>query len=631
MPAGGSVRPGRRGRPSRRRSRRWLAAAGSLLAVLVSACATLPGNSSVQQVRVASRAGAPDQGTLQMIPVPPQPDWYSGQVVTGFLAALASFKSDPQVAREYLTGPGSSTWDPQPGVVVLSRPLSMQEVKSPNNSSAGLQNANLIMATGTEVASLTSNGQYLTDDPAQSVSYAFNMLYFGPSVGWRISISPQLHLSAPAAPLIPLLITQQDFDSLYTPRNLYFLAASSHSLVPDPVLVPVQATSVDLARQLVSALRSSPAGWLETAVTTAFPVNTPPPQVTIAAGTATVNLSGAAAAVGKQALQQMLAQVLWTLTSSSSQQQQPIAQSVQLAVNGVVKASASAPAGCCGPQGSIAGYVVPEPQRDAPLYTIAAHGVINQLTISPGGSLSISPATGEAGLRGPALSRIAVSPDGRYIAAITQSGNAVYYGSLASAKLTEWSEGGGYTSVSWDDQDNLWVAGPPQQVWQLPLGGPPTALSLQHVPQTQGALSQFQIAPDGVRYAIIVNQPDGKGPELQIGAITYTSGGAVASQPQVTIGVGVSDPTDVSWYDANNLIVLSGSPADPQLWEVPVDNQQSSTSTLPTEPGAQSVSAAGPGNPIVEGLEGGRLALIGIGGGEHTINTNVGLDPTYPS
>jgi Lipoprotein LpqB beta-propeller domain/Sporulation and spore germination len=625
MPAGGSVRPGRRGRRSR-----WLAAAGSLLAVLVSACATLPGNSSVQQVRVASRAGAPDQGTLQMIPVPPQPDWYSGQVVTGFLAALASFKSDPQVAREYLTGPGSSTWNPQPGVVVLNRPLSMQEVKSPNNSSAGLQNANLTMATGTKVASLTSNGQYLTDDPGQSVSYAFNMVYFGPSVGWRISISPQLHLRFPAAPLIPLLITQQDFDSLYTPRNLYFLAPSSHSLVPDPVLVPVQATSVDLADQLVSALRSSPAGWLNTTVTTAFPVNTPPPQVSIAAGTATVNLSGLAAAVGKQALQQMLAQVLWTLTSSSSQQQQPIVQSVQLAVNGVVKASASA--GCCGPQGSIGGYTVPEPLRDAPLFSIAAHGVISELTLSQGGSLSISPATGEAGARGPALSRIAVSPDGRYIAAITRSRKAVYYGPLTvGAKLTPWSEGGGYTSVSWDDQDNLWVAGPPQQVWRLPLGGTPTALSLQHVPQTQGALSQFQIAPDGVRYAIIVNQPDGKGPELQIGAITYLNGAAVASQQQETIGVGVTDPTDVSWYDANNLVVLSGSPADPQLWEVPVDNQQSSTSTLPTEPGAQSVSAAGPGNPIVEGLEGGRLALIGTGGGEHTINTNVGLDPTYPS
>jgi hypothetical protein len=618
-----SVRAGRRGHRSR-----WLALAVSLLAVLVSACATLPGNSSVQQVRVASRAGAPYQGTLQMIPVPPQPDWYSGQVVTGFLAALASFKSDPQIAREYLTGPGSATWNPQPGVVVLSRPLSMQEVKSPNNSSAGLQNANLIMATGTEVASLTSNGQYLTDEPAQPVQYDFNMVYFGPNVGWRISISPQLHLAFPTAPSIPLLITQQDFDSLYTPRNLYFLAASSNSLVPDPVLVPVQATSVDLARQLVAALRTSPAGWLNTAVTTAFPVNTPPPQVSIAAGTATVNLTGGAADVGKQALQQMLAQVLWTLTSSTSAQQQPIAQSVQLAVNGVVKASASA--GCCGPQGSIAGYAVPQPLRDAPLYSIGAHGVINEVTIS-GGSVAISPATGEAGARGPALSRIAVSPDGRYIAAITQSGNAVYYGLLSSHKLTTWSEGGPYTSVSWDDQDTLWVAGPPQQVWRLPLGGPPTALSLQHLPQNQEALSQFQIAPDGVRYAIIVKQLDGKSPELQIGAITYTNGGAVASQPQVTIGVGVSDPTDVSWYDANNLVVLSGSPADPQLWEVPVDNQLSSTSTLPTEPGAQSVSAAGSGNPIVEGLEGGRLALIGAAGGEHTINTNIGQDPTYPS
>jgi Lipoprotein LpqB beta-propeller domain/Sporulation and spore germination len=612
MRAGGSARRlPRRGRPGAgaRARRRWLPVAASLLAALVSACATLPGNSSVQDVRPASEPGGAGQANLQMIPLPPQPDWTSSEVVNGFLAALVSFDGNPQAVRRYLVG-ASSTWNPSPGVVILNQAPLVRETKSPNGS-VGEQNA-LVTASSTQMAGLTANGQYLTEKPYQQVSYTFDLVNLGPGVGWRIN-----------APTIPLLVTQQDFGSLYTPRNLYFLANSGQSLVPDPVFVPVRATSVDLANQLVSALLSGPAGWLSGTVTTAFPVSTEPPDVTIEAGTATVNLTGPAAALGETGRQQLLGQVFWTLTSPSYAP--PIVQRVQLDVNGVVKASAGV--------GSSLRYTVPEPSPGSPLYVIGAHGAIDRGVASPDGSVSLSAAPVATGASGP-FSRIAISPDGKYIAAITQSHNAVYYGPLGGgAKLTRWSEGGGYTSVSWDEQDNLWVAAPPTQVWLLPARGGAdtvnnvTAVNLQTLQQSGESLSQFQIAPDGVRYAIIVNQPGGGSPKLQVGAIAYTNGGAVASQPQVTItAAGIADPTDVSWYDADNLTVLSGSPADPQVWEESVDNE--SWSSIATEPGAESVSAAGPGNPIIEGLAGGKLALIG--GGEHTIDTNVGLDPTYP-
>jgi hypothetical protein len=603
MPAGGSVR-----------RRRWLPVAASLLALVVSACATLPGNSSVQTVRVASQAGGPNQANLQMIPVPPQPGWLAYEVVSGFLASLASFPSDPQAVRQYIAGSAAATWHPARNtVVILGGQPATQEMKSPNSSSVAEQSAEVVTATGLEVADLASNGQYVTDKPGKQVRYTFNLVYFGPNVGWRIS-----------DPIIPMLLTQQDFTSLYTPRNLYFVADGSRSLVPDPVFVPVQATSGDLASQLVSALLGSPRTWLETTVTTAFPLDTPPPQVTLGGGTATVELSGPAAAAGKAALAQMLAQVYWTLTSRSYGQQ-PIAQNVQLDVNGVVKASA----GCCAGTAAT-GYTVPGTAPGAPLYSIAAHGVILQMTLQAGGSVLVSSAPGPAGQTGPALSSVAVSPDGKYVAAITASHDAVWYGQLANgAKLTRWSEGGGYASISWDDQDDLWVAAPPQQVWLLPFNGRNILpLTLQGLQPGGETMSQFQIAPDGVRYAIIVSRPGVKSPQLQVGAITYANGGAVASQAQVAIGAGITDPTDLTWYDADNLIVLAGSPTDPQLWEVPVDSE--SSSSVVTAPGAESVTAAGPGNPIVEGLANGRMALTSINGDETTIPGNFGLDPTYP-
>jgi hypothetical protein len=96
----------------------------------------------------------------------------------------------------------------------------------------------------------------------------------------------------------------------------------------------------------------------------------------------------------------------------------------------------------------------------------------------------------------------------------------------------------------------------------------------------------------------------------------------------VAIGAGIIDPTDLTWYDADNLIVLAGSRTDPQLWEVPVDSE--SSAPVVTAPGAQSVTAAGPGNRIVEGLANGRIALTSINGDETTIPGSFGLDPTYP-
>ena len=254
-------------------------------------------------------------------------------------------------------------------------------------------------------------------------------------------------------------------------------------------------------------------------------------------------------------------------------------------------------------------------------------GVIDKLTVGLHGSVQTGPAPGQAGLPGPAFSRIAVSPDGKYVAAITQSGGAVYYGPLTpTGKLTEWPEGGGYTSISWDTQDNLWISGPPQQVWRLQLNGVGTALSLQSV--SQDTLDDFQIAPDGVRYAIIVTPPGGHGAELQIGALTYRFGAAVADVPQLAIGTSITNPKTVSWYDADDLIVLSGSRTDPQIWEVPVDNE--APTAVATEPGVQSVTAAGDDNPVVQGLAGGTLALPRPGGSEPPLQSNVGLAPTYP-
>jgi hypothetical protein len=141
-------------------------------------------------------------------------------------------------------------------------------------------------------------------------------------------------------------------------------------------------------------------------------------------------------------------------------------------------------------------------------------------------------------------------------------------------------------------------------------------------------VSQLRVAPDGVRVAMIVHSPAWNGPHLLLAAIQRVPGGVVALGPTVPTGDDVSNPTQLTWYDADNLIVLSRSPTGPQLHEVPVNG--GSSTALITAPGTQSISAAGPANPLVAGLAGGQLALASSLNGTWVTQLGAGPSPTYP-
>ena len=105
-----------------------------------------------------------------------------------------------------------------------------------------------VKVTGLPVATLTDTGQYLVSSGSSSQSYDFNLLKINGQ--WRIDTLPTSQL----------LLTQADFERVYQPRDLYFLAQSGRTLVPDPVFVPQQATNTELATGLVKALLQDPEG-----------------------------------------------------------------------------------------------------------------------------------------------------------------------------------------------------------------------------------------------------------------------------------------------------------------------------------------------------------------------------------
>jgi hypothetical protein len=141
----------------------------------------------------------------------------------------------------------------------------------------------------------------------------------------------------------------------------------------------------------------------------------------------------------------------------------------------------------------------------------------------------------------------------------------------------------------------------------------------------------MQVAPDNVRAAMIVKS--GNGAQLELGAIQYfptgSSLGPVFRGRTVSIGTDVPDPTDLAWYDPDDLIVLSSSPAGPTLQEVPVNG--GNPTQIVAAAGTRSITSAGPANPLAAGLAGGSLALTSSLNGNWTTRKNAGLYPTYPA
>jgi hypothetical protein len=368
---------------------------------------------------------------------------------------------------------------------------------------------------------------------------------------WRIANPPSR-----------LLLTQADFQSVYQPRNLYFLTGSGRTLVPDPVFVPEQATNAALATGLVTALLQSPKGWLQGAAVTGFPAKSDLiGQVKINGSNAIVDLGGRAATADRRRQEQMAAQLTWTLASGP-----PSVQSVELEVNG-------RPLQIGGSQFQLMGDYdwMPTQPAGSSLYFVsdgavkALPGVGQPGSGQPGRVIAVNDVRGTTpGV--PPLRSIAVSRDGRLIAGIAEGdgGKVVYAWDLTGkSTVRRWtSESGACTSLSWDPQGDLWVAAG-STVWMLPAG------SSSAYPFTQAGedVSAFDVAQDGVRAVMIVN-----GTQLQLVAISHNadSPAPVVGDP-VVIGSGITDPEALSWYDPNNVIVLDGSTPGGQLDEVPLN------------------------------------------------------------
>lgn len=616
---------------------RWFLTALIAMA-LAAGCADVPTSGLLQHTTRPAGAGGEQQGSdcCGYIMTGPGPRSSPSQIVQGFLLASADFGNHHEIARQYLTRAASRSWLPGPGpaVTVIAEPPTVTTAPP----AFGSRNTAVVEISAQQLGNVSTSGQYV---PAETGRHPLSQEFTLQRVHnqWRIATLPTSAVTkAPPAsvdqPSHELLLTKDLFQLAFQPRNLYYLDPGGKDLVPNPVFVPVD--SGDPAVDLVRALLIPPQGWLAGAVLSAFPPAARPREpVEILPGskTAVVDLSLPKSATSEASLAGMASQLVWTLTSSSYGSAS--LQAVKLEVNGKLwtppGASSSVMSPRTFPQPALA---PPEPQE---LYFLGSNGA--RVLGPQGGSSSAVP--GQAGTDQVPLTSIAVSRDRRYLAGIGGPAGAstLYTNSLSAAAKPHASSsaralqirmsGVSIASVSWDSHDNLWVAGVSggkPRVWMLGASkGTPVSVRL---PPHIRSVTALRVAPDGVRVAMIASVVTASGPakEVLLAAIVKTNDQVMLSSTE-QLGADLTQPSALTWYDADHLLVVNQASYGPQLEEVPVDGDRSSYQGI--EPEMTSIAAAGPHNGLFAGLQTGHLARS-VGLNELWSPFAVGRAATYP-
>lgn len=579
---------------SGRARRRWILA--PVLLALLAGCASVPTGGPVLTGRAVQRTDPLDDPYVRVLPAGPQRGGTPEQIVRGFLAASASFESDHAVARTYLARSVQPQWMPGQGVTVYDDGPAFSLLSDLTSETDAM-----VTVDAHKVATIDSDGQYAAELPGTRLHSVFRLRKVDGQ--WRIVTFPQ-----------GLLLTKRDVRRAYRTLNLYFFDPRFEVLVPNPVFLPIRSRN-DLASTLVRDLLRGPTNWLAPAVRTAFPDGTSLHGVDVAAGTVTVNLGAAARGADTEALENMSAQLVWTL------KQLPDMEQLRLEIAGK---RASVPGASDGAQSRDA-WAMRQPS--------GLSGEVNAYVEAEGRLLAVDadgrahPAPGVAGSGQVPLREPAVSLDGRSFAGLSRSRQQVYVGELRDdGHYRGVLSGRGFTAPSWDRYGNLWVVGDDgghSQVWMVEGGRTPVQVSAPGLENRE--VRALRVARDGTRVLVVAGR--GENSKLMLGRVEHAKDG-VRVDGLLPIDTGLERVIDAAWHDADRIAVLgedtSGALA-PHL--VSVDG--ASVSAVGSVTDMVSIAAA-PDAPMLVGLEDGQIWASSDDLSWKLLHGVKGADPVYP-
>ncbi len=578
-------------------ARSWLAASGAVaLAASLAACANLPTSGTIP-LNTLHGSGVAGQNGVQMVPRAPVKGWSAQDIVKGFMEASASYDPHHQVAKEYLTGGKhgfARRWRPGWAATIVDSPVvkTAPPIRGISEQGGGPQPADVLVRSK-HLTALHTAGRYQAGSVVVMPSSTYRFELMQVQGQWRIN---NIFVGTkPANPTL-LLLRKSDFEREYQSRNLYFYPANgnTNTLVPDPVYIPAQAGTKGI-RGLVQTLlnpgashrAASPAGaleggWLFGAAKTAFPRGTKLLNAQVVGGvTAVVDLGGAAAKASPAQRQRMAAQLWSSLVQSPypSEEANPI-RSVVLKLNGRtvrldprgyagwVPRAVSGPLYYQQPTSPVGPAVArlrgqPAPSGSVPLPKALAGQTFTAMAVS------IAPVAGSEVLAGCEANTVFLMPQARAGQVITEH--------LHSA----------CTSLSFDDQGNLWVVSK-MQVYVISGAGAgqsahPSLTGVLSPSLNKASIQSLRVAPDGVRAALLIRS--GKSTRIRIAAISRNSGQytyIAQTSTMLRVGTDVANPVGLTWLDPDHLLVLAQISSNrTQLYEVPLNGGQSTPIATP--------------------------------------------------
>ncbi|WP_339619633.1 LpqB family beta-propeller domain-containing protein [uncultured Salinibacterium sp.] len=258
------------------------------VSVLLTGCVGVPTSSEVETGPLIDEQ---DGAQYEIVASGPVAGSTQEQILTDFMNAVRSPARDYSVAREFLTGTMSESWDPAASATVRERD------KLPSIAPAPSENA--LSYSFSAQAVVDERGVYseLRSPVAQTLSFEFERV----NGEWRISSAPP-----------GIVLSLRGFEVSFEEQVLYYFDPSFAFLIPDTRWFAVRQSSQSRA---IQALLAGDSAWLQQGVMlTAFPPSTTLGATSsLTSGRAVVDLSSEALTANSVARDRMRQQLAATL------------------------------------------------------------------------------------------------------------------------------------------------------------------------------------------------------------------------------------------------------------------------------------------------------------------------------